>query len=156
LETGGGLAQRFRAAGAPVVLVNVAFSPDTGDAPPRNVDQPMQLPPGGLPPAWSALAEGLAAPGDILITKRQWGAFTGTALDLQFRRRGIKTFVIGGIATNIGVESTVRHGWELGYDVVVAEDACATTLTAELHDFAMQTIFPRIARVTKTADIAFG
>jgi hypothetical protein len=36
-----------------------------------------------MPEAWTTLAEGLAAPGDILITKRQWGAFTGTDLDLH-------------------------------------------------------------------------
>ena len=45
---------------------------------------------------------------DILVTKRQWGAFYGTDLDLQLRRRGIKSVVLGGISTNIGVESTAR------------------------------------------------
>ena len=62
-------------------------------------------------------------PGDIHILKRQWGAFHGTELDLQLRRRGIKTIVLAGIATSIGVESTARFAWELGYDIVFAEDA---------------------------------
>src|ERR1700722_17071877 len=105
LKTGIELAERFRRAGAPVVLVNVGFSPDFKDALRQPVDQPMQAPPGGFPADFMELADGLAKPGDIKITKRQWGAFHGTELDLQLRRRGVQTIVLGGIATNIGVES---------------------------------------------------
>ncbi len=150
--TGKDLAQRFRTAGAPVVLVRVDWAADYADAPGGLVDQVGPRPPGGLPAAWSTLVDGLAQPQDILLTKRQWGAFTGTELDLQLRRRGIETIVIGGIATNFGVESTVRHAWELGYNVVVVEDAC-TTVSAELHDTAIRVIFPRIARVVASAAV---
>jgi nicotinamidase-related amidase len=45
------------------------------------------------------------------VTKHQWGAFYGTDLDVQLRRRGIQTIVLGGVATNIGVESTARQAW---------------------------------------------
>ncbi|HEY1942387.1 MAG TPA: hydrolase [Roseiarcus sp.] len=152
---GRSLAERFRAAAAPVVLVRVEWAPDFADAPPANVDEPGPRRPGDLPPGWSELAEGLAAPGDILITKRQWGAFYGTELDMQLRRRGVRTLVVGGVATNFGVESTVRAAWEHGYDAVVAEDAC-TSMSQELHDFAIKRIFPRIARVTQSAEIAFA
>ncbi|MGO9173449.1 MAG: isochorismatase family protein [Rhodomicrobium sp.] len=48
------------------------------------------------------------------VVKRQWGAFYGTGLDLQLRRRGIETIVPGGVATNFGVESTARQAWEHG------------------------------------------
>ncbi len=72
---------------------------------------------------------------DLLITKRQWGAFHGTPLDQLLRRRGIKTIVMGGIATNFGVESTARAAIEQGYAVVFAEDAM-TTMSAEMHQFA--------------------
>jgi nicotinamidase-related amidase len=155
LAAGKALAEKFRAAQAPVVLVNVAFAADFADVPPSNVDQAMQRPAGGLPPDWSKLADGLAQPSDLRVTKRQWGAFTGTDLDLQLRRRGVRTIVIGGIATNFGVESTVRFAWELGYDVAVVEDACAGT-AADLHEMAFRAIFPRIARVTRGADITFA
>jgi nicotinamidase-related amidase len=148
------LAQRFRAAHAPVVLVRVAFAEDFADAPGQNVDQPMQRMQGGHPASWSALAEGLAEPGDILIVKRQWGAFYGTDLDLQLRRRGVKTIVLGGIATNFGVESTARDAWEHGYDLVIAEDAC-TSMSAELHEMVIRYIFPRIARVVASATLGF-
>src|SRR5277367_6224131 len=120
------LAQRFRAAKAPVVLVNVAFSPDFADALKAPVDHPPESPPGGFPENWSQLADGLAEPSDIRITKRQWGAFYGTELDLQLRRRGVTAVVIGGIATNMGVESTARAAHEHGYGVVLAEDATAS------------------------------
>jgi len=101
---------------------------------------------------WSDFAEGLVAPGDIVVTKRQWGAFYGTDLDLQLRRRGVTTIVPGGIATNFGVESTARSAWEHGYAVVVAEDA-TTSLTAEMHGFSVEHILPRIGIVSRAADI---
>jgi nicotinamidase-related amidase len=63
--------------------------------------------------------------GDIEVTKRQWGAFYGTDLELQLRRRGIDTIILCGISTNIGVESTARNAWELGFNLVIAEDAVA-------------------------------
>lgn len=147
-----GLAKRFRAAGAPVVLVTVAWSPDAGDALRTPVDRPMQAPPGGFPPAFFELADGLAEPSDIRVTKRQWGAFYGTDLDLQLRRRGVTTVVLGGIATNIGVESTARAAHEHGYAVVLAEDATAGRSAAQ-HAFAFEHIFPSLGRVVRSADI---
>jgi nicotinamidase-related amidase len=152
LAKGQELAQRFRAAKAPVVLVNVAFSPDFADALRTPVDHPPESPPGGYPENWSQLADGLAEPSDIRITKRQWGAFYGTDLDLQLRRRGVTTLVIGGIATNMGVESTARAAHEHGYAVVLVEDATAGR-SAELHHFAFTHIFPRLGRVVKADEI---
>ena len=108
-----------------------------------------------MPKEWSELADGLAQPGDLHIVKRQWGAFHGTELDLQLRRRGVKTIVLGGIATNFGVESTARQAWEQRYAVVIVEDACVT-MSAELHDVAIKAIFPRIARVAVSSDLEFG
>jgi len=152
LKTAIELADRFRQAGATVVLVNVGFSPDMKDALRQPVDQPPAIPPGGFPAGFMDLAEGLAQPGDLRITKRQWGAFHGTELDLQLRRRGIQTIVLGGIATNAGVESTARQAWENGYAVVLAEDA-TSGMSAEMHEFAIKNIFPRVSRVVKAGEI---
>ena len=152
LDRGQEMARRFRAAKAPVVLVNVAFAADFADALKTPVDQPPQLP-AGLPEGWMELADGLAEPSDIRITKRQWGAFYGTELDLQLRRRGVTTVVIGGIATNIGVESTARAAHEHGYAVVLAEDATSARSSAQ-HSFAFEHIFPKLGRVAKANDIA--
>jgi len=152
LAKGKELARRFRVAKAPVVLVNVAFAPDLSDALKAPVYQPMQAPPGGFPEDWSELADGLAEASDLKVTKRQWGAFYGTDLDLQLRRRGVTTVVIGGVVTNMGVESTARAAHEHGYAVVLAEDA-ATTFSAEMHAFAFEHIFPHLGRVARVDEI---
>jgi nicotinamidase-related amidase len=67
----------------------------------------------------------------------------------------VRAVVVGGVSTNFGVESTVRAAWEHGYDVVVAEDACAS-MSAELHEMAIRHIFPRIARVARSAEIVLA
>ena len=146
------LAARFRERGAPVVLVHVGFG--RGDAPSRKVDQP-RLPADGTPPEFSELVPNLRQDGDVVVLKHHWGAFTGTDLDLQLRRRGVTTVVIAGIATNFGVESTARSAWELSYDVVIVEDAC-TSRSAEMHAFAFEHIFPAIARVVKADAVNLG
>lgn len=147
------LAEAFRDAHAAVVLVNVTYSDDDGDRLKRPVDQqpPISFP---LPADWAELMPELnAQPGDIRITKRQWGAFYGTELDLQLRRRGITTIVIGGISTNFGVESTARDAWERNYAIVFAEDACAS-FSGPAHAFAFDNIFPRLGiRSTASAII---
>jgi nicotinamidase-related amidase len=155
IKIGGELANSFRKAGAPVVLVNVGFAKDFKDALSQPVDQPFAMPPGGFPEDFSELLDGLAKPGDILVTKRQWGAFHGTELDLQLRRRGIQTIVLGGVATNIGVESTARQAWEHGYAVILVEDA-TSGMSAEMHNFAIGNIFPRISRVVKSAELTLS
>ena len=152
LAKGKELARRFRVAKAPVVLVNVAFAPDLSHALTAPVERPMLAAPGGFPEDWSELADGLAEASDLRVSKRQWGAFYGTDLDLQLRRRGVTTVVIGGVATNMGVESTARAAHEHGYAVVLAEDA-ATSLSAEMHAFASEHIFPHLGRVAKADEI---
>jgi nicotinamidase-related amidase len=151
------LAGRFREAGATVVLVHVGFSADDRDRlkPAADAAPAVTLP---IPSEFSEMVADLRQQaGDIDILKRQWGAFHGTELDLQLRRRGIRTIVIGGIATNFGVESTARDAWERSYELVFVEDAMAT-FTEEAHRFALTTIFPRLGRIRSTADVlaAFG
>jgi nicotinamidase-related amidase len=62
--------------------------------------------------------------------------------------------VLGGVATNFGVESTARQAWELGYEILIVDDATATR-SAELHSFAMTQIFPRLSRIITSADLNF-
>jgi nicotinamidase-related amidase len=150
VERGKALAQRFRATGAPVILVNVAFSQDFGDALQLPVDKPFDT--SGMPDDWTELVEGLSEPSDLKVTKRHWNAFYGTDLDLQLRRRGIETIVLGGISTNIGVEGTARAAHEHGYAVVFAEDV-TTAHDKAMHGFAFTHIFPRLGRVAKADDI---
>ncbi len=95
------LARRFREAKAPVVLVRVTFAPDFSDAVKTEVDSPMTR--REFPAGWDEIVPELGPePGDIVVTKRNWGAFYGTDLELQLRRRGVTTIVLGGIATKHG------------------------------------------------------
>ena len=147
------LADRFRALGSTVVLVHVVRSADGGDRLKMPVDSPPQWATQNPPPDFSEFVPELGPrENDVVIGKHQWGAFYGTDLDLQLRRRGINTIVIGGIATNMGVESTARDAYEHGYALVFVEDGMAT-FAAEMHAFAIQTIFPRIGRVRSTEQV---
>jgi nicotinamidase-related amidase len=146
------LCRAVRAAGGTVVLVHVAPSPDGKDALKMPADVP-PVTPTDRPADWAELVPEMAPQhGDILITKRQWGAFYGTELDLQLRRRGVDTIILCGISTNIGVESTARCAYELGYSQVFVEDATAAR-SAEEHEFVMRTAFPRMGRVRSTAEV---
>jgi nicotinamidase-related amidase len=148
-----GLADALRARGGFVVLVNVAYAPDFRDALRPDSDEPSWAR-GGTPPAdFSQLVPELGPrPGDHLVTKRQWGAFYGTDLDLQLRRRGITTILLCGIATCIGVESTARDAYERGYQQIFVEDAMAS-LTAVGHEHTVTQIFPRMGRVRRTSEV---
>lgn len=89
---------------------------------------------------------------DLVIAKRQWGAFYGTELDQALRRRHINNLVIGGIATNFSVESTARTAFDLGYALVFVEDAMTST-SAEAHAFACHNIFRHMGRVRTTGNV---
>ncbi|MFS2225515.1 hydrolase [Pantoea sp. B65] len=145
------LAEKFRALNAPVILVRVGWSTDFAEALKQPVDA--ANPGGALPDNWWEWPEALGVQaGDIQVTKRQWGAFYGTDLELQLRRRGIDTIVLAGISTNIGVESTARNAWELGFNLVIAEDVCSAG-SSEQHQGSINWIFPRIAQVRQCAEI---
>jgi len=145
------IAEAFRTNKLPVFLVRVAFSLDGKDALRPIVDAPW---PAQTPPLdWTDIVPEMGPkPGDFVITKHQWGAFHGTELDLQLRRRGITTIVLCGIATNIGVESTARFAFEYGYNQIFAEDAMSA-MSIEEHTFTVFKIFPRLGLVRKAKDI---
>jgi nicotinamidase-related amidase len=72
-----------------------------------------------------ALADELAVREDeAILDKITMSAFEGTPLGMALRDCGLKSFVICGIATEIGIEPTVRHGSDLGFIPIVVEDAC--------------------------------
>jgi nicotinamidase-related amidase len=146
------LVDAARRVGALPALVHVGRSRDGADRVHPTVDQDW---PGAasLPPDWSELAPALGShPQDIVILKRQWGAFYGTDLDLQLRRRKLSTLILCGIATEYGVESTARDAYERGYEQVFAEDAM-TGRSAEGHANSIARIFPRMGRVRRTEEI---
>jgi len=146
------LAAALRSAGGTVVFVHVTPSADGKDGlrPITDATQPAR---GSMPPDWAEFVPELGiAPSDIVITKRQWGAFYGTELDLQLRRRGVDTIVLCGISTSIGVESTARDAFERSYNQIFVEDAMAAR-DPEEHRHTVETVFPRLGRVRSTAEV---
>jgi nicotinamidase-related amidase len=145
------LAGAFRGHGLPVVLVRVAMAADGSDSAPGRVD-------GGARPAvprpdgWDVIVDELLGENDIVVTKRSWGAFFGTDLDLQLRRRGVTQIVLAGIATSAGVESTARAAHEHGYHVTLAVDAMSDR-HADTHRNSVERIFPRLGETGTTAEI---
>ena len=134
VERTGLLADAFHEHGLPVVLVRVTAAADGADAVPGRTDGPNRA--HTWPEGWDVLVDELAGhPGDIVVTKRNWGAFHGTDLDLQLRRRGVTQIVLTGIATS----------------GVVLSDGCLDA-DPEVHRVLTQKVFPRQADVRLIAD----
>ncbi|MFG2312887.1 hydrolase [Streptomyces sp. NPDC048566] len=145
------LADAFRGHGLPVVLVRVTAAADGADAVPGRTDGPARG--RSFPEGWDVLVDDLPVhPEDITVTKRNWGAFFGTDLDLQLRRRGVTQIVLTGIATSIGVESSARAAHEHGYHVTLATDAMSD-LDPETHRNSVERIFPRLGETGTTEEI---
>ncbi|MCI3274097.1 hydrolase [Streptomyces cylindrosporus] len=145
------LADAFRAHDLPVVLVRVSFAADGADVVPGRTEAAPRA--GARPAGWDEIVGELAGhPGDITVTKRNWGAFHGTDLDVQLRRRGVTQIVLTGIATSIGVESTARAAHEHGYHVTLATDAMSD-MSPEAHRGSVERIFPRLGETGSTDEI---
>jgi nicotinamidase-related amidase len=145
------LAKAFRAKSAPIFWVRVTPSADKKDALTPETDTPARS--WDMPSDWADLVPELEKEeSDFVITKHQWGAFYGTELELQLRRRGIDTIVLCGISTNIGVESTARFAYEYGFNQVFVEDAM-TARSAEEHAMSTNVTFPRIGKVRSTEEV---
>jgi len=139
------LARAFRERALPVVLVNVA-----GLAPGRTDAGPPKL---TFADDWAELIPELdQQPDDHLVTKFQVGAFHGTSLDHFLRRRGATQVVLTGISTSVGVESTARNAYDLGYNVVLVVDAM-TDRDADQHKHSVEKTFPRIGETTTTEEL---
>jgi nicotinamidase-related amidase len=146
IERARALADAFRERGLPVVLVNVA-----GGAPGRTEQPPRQT--GPRPEGWTDLIPELnQQPGDIVVTKRSWGAFANTDLETRLKALGVTQVVILGVATGTGVEATARQAYEQGFNVTLAIDAM-TDMRPEAHDYSIANVFPRLGETGTTQNI---
>lgn len=144
-EKASALAAAFRKRGLPVVLVNVA-----GGAAGRTEQSHRSMP---FPPDWTELLPELGQqPQDHLVTKHTWGAFPGTDLESWLKSAGVTQIVLAGVATSIGVESTAREAYALGFNVTLAIDAM-TDLNADAHANSVSRIFPRLGETGTTQEI---
>ena len=97
---------------------------------------------------WGAQIIDVLAPDetDIVVEgKRGLDAFASTNLDFILRSRGITTIAIGGFLTNCCVESTMRTGYEKGYDVVTLTD-CTATVSEDEQRMAIEKNYPMFSR----------
>jgi nicotinamidase-related amidase len=145
VERSAALASAFRAKGLPVVLVNVEAV-----APGRTQQA---RPTATFPPEFTEfLPELNRQPSDHVVTKRTWGAFTGTDLEAYLKGAGVTQVVCTGVATSAGVESTARFAHELGFNVTLATDAMSD-MSPEAHENSIARIFPRMGETGTTDEI---
>ena len=145
------LAEAFRRAALPVVLVRVGFSADGGDA--LKLRTEMARRPLPTSPEYAEIVPELdVQPSDLVLTKRQANAFYGTDLDLQLRRRQVTGIVLCGVATSMGVDGTARAAHERGYNVTFAKDAM-TDLDSVMHELILTKMFPRLGEIDSTEAI---
>lgn len=150
------LVRAARGAGLPIYYVRNNRRPDGLDQKPVLVDAGLGGGPGrGGPPDPSAqeiVDELKPQPGDFVVDKVRMGAFSSTMLDTLLRARGIDTFVICGVRTTVGVETTVRDARDLGYNVVTASD-CTGGIDPEEHRWVLEKVFPMFCRIRSLAQI---
>jgi biuret amidohydrolase len=75
-------------------------------------------------PDFRLVPEVVPLPSEAVLDKLTFSAFEGTPLDIALRDCGINSFILVGVATEIGLEPTVRHGCDLGYIPILVTDAC--------------------------------
>jgi biuret amidohydrolase len=157
-----GVVQRFAAMlgacrdlGLPIVYVTFVRRADLADTVPAIADHPIR--PRTQPSAAGGiLVEGTPGsdivdeleplPGEYRVERRRSSAFFGTPLETFLRAGGVDTVLIGGIATEMGVEIAVRDGRDRDFNFVVLADCCSS-VAQEFHEYALAKMLPRIARV---------
>jgi len=139
------LAAACRRRGVLVVLVRVDPGANGALFPRPQADQPR--PPMTVTPEWTELVPELDRQhDDVVVTKQQPNAFYATDLEVQLGRRGIRTILLAGISTNVGVEATARAAHERGFEQVFIPEVMAAR-EADLHDHSVRRIFPTLGRV---------
>ena len=140
------LLQAFRKASLPVVLVNVsARAPGRTEQGSRGNAT--------FTEDWTDLLPELdQTPGDIVVTKRSWGAFATTDLENQLRTRGVTQVVVAGVVTSVGGEATARQAYEQGFHVTLALDAM-TDIREEAQEYSIRNIFPRLGETGSAEEI---
>lgn len=135
-----------RAAGVSVVSVRIAFAA----AGPR-ANAPIFAAAAGAVAegTWGAeFVEELApVDGEPVVTHSRVNAFYESDLEPVLRDLGAERLVVAGVATHSSVEHTARHATDMGFDVVVAADACACSEPG-LHAAALRVLEPHVARLT--------
>jgi len=75
----------------------------------------------------SEFYEIIPAENELVVTKHTYSAFIGTDLQQRLLAKGVETLMVTGVLTNVCCESTLRHGFMLGFYTFLVEDCCAST-----------------------------
>jgi nicotinamidase-related amidase len=151
LENTRRLVEAARAAGATIVHAPITFAPGYGEisAHPYGILKGVVDSTAFVKGEWGAEIVDAIAPqaGDIVVEgKRGLDTFATTNLDFILRARGIETIALGGFLTNCCVESTMRTGYEKGYNVITLADCVAAT-SAEEQQGALTYNYPMFSTV---------
>jgi len=126
------LTEKARAAGVTVVYIQTTHDEtvdsDVWNARGGHADFGLPVPaPNCVTGTWGAEFYGVEPKeGDRVVNKHRYSAFAGTDLDLVLRTAGVESLLLTGVATNVCVESTLRDGLFLDYNVALIEDCSAT------------------------------
>lgn len=142
-----------RQAGVEVVFSRIqSMSPDGRDRGGAHKDLKISCAPGSRE---SEILEEIAPlPNELVFSKTAGSSFNGTNLDYVLRNMGITTLIMTGVMTSGCVESAVRDAKDLGYGVLVVDDACASW-TEELHHASLRVIdgvFGKVTSVDRVLD----
>jgi biuret amidohydrolase len=146
-----------RDAGVPVVFVRLGFRPDYSDAlsvAPRV--EKLKANKAAMVGTWGTAFPESIEPREteLVVTKQCVNPFHNTGLLNWLLARGIRRIVIGGVVTNLVVESTARAADDAGLAVTVLEDLCAAP-NPEWHDFAIRNTLPLFAQIGSTDALPF-
>jgi len=151
----------FRARGLRVVYTTVASElPDGSDLMPifreRNAANRAAMGDAAIPPRadpWARIVRSLEPrPGELVVNKTTYGTFSSTGLDHRLRSLGISALVVGGVVTNVCVETTARDAADRGYQVVLLDDGCAA-FSPEIHEATMLSFQGPFGRVRRTDEV---
>jgi len=151
----------FRAHGLRIVYTTVASElPDGSDLMPifqqRNAANRVAVGDVAIPPradAWARIVATLEPrPGELVVNKTTYGTFNSTGLDHALRSLGIASLVVGGVVTNVCVETTARDAADRGYEVVLLDDGCAA-FSPEIHEATLLSFQGPFGRVRRTDEV---
>jgi nicotinamidase-related amidase len=146
-----------RAAGTLVVHVRLAFDPSyrlrTNRLPRFDPYEEQRAMLADSPEA--QIVKALAPAGwEPVVDKGCVDPFVGTALRDVLAAEGVTEVVLGGVATNLVVESAARHASDSGLQVTVVEDMCAS-FRPDFHEFSVTNMLPLFGSVIGSAELAF-
>ncbi len=151
------LASAARSAGSPVIHVHHQRSVGADSGADSKQNAPLwrnMAAADAMGTDWAAAPhEGIEPdPADIVVHKQRVSAFFGTPLDIKLRGLGVEKVLVSGALTNLSVESTIRYGADLGYEMVLVEDACSS-FDADWHRAAVEYAVAHLGEVATVDEL---